>query len=264
MDERKQKKNFTLNTLNKIIVILYVFTGFGIFLTFTVIRIWKYLIIPFIALNAALAVLYKKNKEYGIHKKALIRVRIITILFTLLCISLPFVCISFENVRIMYQAKKIVFCYGVRAESSWNMKKFPNFLPKKCEDYYFETDCCIHAPDSSTEVYLSFYTDTESLKKLEKECINKNRYNSESEMNYDEYIASLNLTDEQKSDPEYMNYMLHSYLREIKGMYGGVFQRLDDKKISELDENTVIYTYFLSDGHGYAFDYDSGLFIMWD
>lgn len=256
MTKVKEKSRFSFSTLNSIIVLLYIFLG-GFFLTVFVIGLVSYFIIPFILLNVFLAKFYKKYKKYGLHKKTVIILRTVTIISTLFCISLPIVCIRFENSKIMYQPKKMVFSYGVRVYSEETMKRFPKNLPEKCEDYYFKTEPCMPAQDYSPTAYLSFYTDTDAIKELERNCRENDGFIPECEITYEEYF---------EENEEYyegdLKIIMSGYLQK-RGLPPYVYHRSSDKKQAELDKDTVIYNFTESNKYGYAFDYDSGLVVMW-
>lgn len=253
-DSKKCRSRFFL--LNLIIACCYIFLG-GAFLTIAVIGIVKYLYIPFILLNIFLAFFYKKYKEYGTYKKAVIILRTVAVIFTLFCISLPIVCIRFENSKIMYQPKKMVFSYGVRVYSEKTMKRFPKNLPEKCEDYYFKTEPCMPAQDYSPTAYLSFYTDTDAIKELERNCRENDGFIPECEITYEEYFEEK----EEYYEGD-LKIIMSGYLQK-RGLPPYVYHRLSDKKQAELDKDTVIYNFSESNKYGYAFDYDSGLVVMW-
>ena len=96
---------------------------------------------------------------------------------------------------------------------------------------------------------------------LEEKCKKKGGYTTEAEMTYSEYIADLEFTESELNDKELMLSYKCEYLKLLK-FPKHVFWQLSDKKQDILDETIVVYN-FDNSRHGYAFDYDSGLVVVW-
>ncbi|MBQ6945673.1 MAG: hypothetical protein IJN43_15335 [Ruminococcus sp.] len=213
--------------------------------------------IAFIALVFAI-VFHRKYKSKGKFKIGFTVSTIVSICCVFIVFVSPWICINFEKNKLIYPIKKSVYSIGVRLDS---VGHFPFLLPKECENYHFRTETCIHHPDYTECAYLSFYTNNDGIAKLEEKCREKGGYTTEAEMTYSEYIADLEFTESELNDKELMLSYKRKYLESLKfSLY--VFDHLNKEKQNELDENLVVYR-FKNKRHGYAFDYDSGLVVVW-
>lgn len=201
---------------------------------------------------------HDKYKNRGKCKKRFIVSTIISISCTVIVFASPFIGIKFEETKIMYPLKKAVYVMGVRSSAN---EILPKKLPKNASGYYFKTQLNFPAQDYSPYSYLSFYTDKDSIAELEEKCREKGGYTTEAEMTYSEYIADLEFTESELNDKELMLSYKCEYLKRLK-FPKHVFWQLSDKKQDILDETLVVYN-FDNSRHGYAFDYDSGLVVVW-
>lgn len=201
-------------------------------------------------------VFYKKCKKTGKFKKCFIVSTIVSICCVIIIFVCPFICLNFENSQAMYPIKKWVYSMGVCSES---MEYYPSSLPEKCEDYYFKTEDTIKNTDYNECSYLSFYTDKDSIAVLEEKCKEKGGYSTIAEITFDKYIESMGLTESELNDKELMLSHKRNYLKNLK-FPRGVYNQLNEEKLNELDESLVVYSL---PHHGYAFDYDSGLVVVW-
>ena len=213
--------------------------------------------IAFIALVFAI-VFHRKYKSKGKFKIGFTVSTIVSICCVFIVFVSPWICINFEKNKLIYPIKKSVYSIGVRLDS---VGHFPFLLPKECENYHFKTETCIHHPDYTEYAYLSFYTNNDGIAKLEEKCREKGGYTTEAEMTYSEYIADLEFTESELNDKELMLSYKCEYLKRLK-FPKHVFWQLSDKKQDILDETLVVYN-FDNSRHGYAFDYDSGLVVVW-
>ena len=89
-----------------------------------------------------------------------------------------------------------------------------------------------------------------------------------SKREYDGFIPECEITYEEyfEENEEYyegdLKIIMLGYLQK-RGLPPYVYHRLSDKKQAELDKDTIIYNFSESNKYGYAFDYDSGLVVMW-
>ena len=202
---------------------------------------------------------HDKYKNRGKCKKRFIVSTIISISCTVIVFASPFIGIKFEETKIMYPLKRAVYVMGVRSSAN---EILPKKLPQNINDYYFRTQLNFPVKDYSPYSYLSFYTDKDSIAKLEEKCKKKGGYTTEAEMTYSEYIADLEFTESELNDKELMLSYKCEYLESLK-FPKHVFWQLSDKKQDKLDETLVVYN-FDNSRHGYAFDYDSGLVVVWE
>ena len=211
-----------------------------------------------IAVNIIIAVLYKINKKYGKCRTPLIITRIIAIVLIFTSLAIPFIPMNCCETKQMYPIQRFIYVQGVRQSAN---EILPKKLPQNINDYYFRTQLNFPVKDYSPYSYLSFYTDKDSIAKLEEKCNKKGGYTTEAEMTYSEYIADLEFTESELNDKELMLSYKCEYLESLK-FPKHVFWQLSDKKQDKLDETLVVYN-FDNSRHGYAFDYDSGLVIFW-
>jgi hypothetical protein len=257
MTTKIRKKNTPLENLNNAIFILWLFFG-GPLLFILTVGLSLYLLFINLAVNLVLVIFYKIYQKNGKCRTPLIITRIIAIVLVFISISIPFIPASCCYTKQMYPIQRFTYVHGVRQSAN---EILPKKLPQNISDYYFRTQLNFPAQDYSPYSYLSFYTDKDSIAELEEKCKKKGGYTTEAEMTYSEYIADLEFTESELNDKELMLSYKSKYLESLKfSLY--VFDHLNKEKQNELDENLVVYR-FKNKRHGYAFDYDSGLVVVW-
>ena len=251
-----RKRTFIENFF--IIVISLFFLG-GFLFFFPVAGLLKYIIPIFLVLSFITIILNVIYRKTGICRLPMIISFIITVIFMCVSISTPIICITFENTKLMYPIKKAIFAYGVRVHSEATMARFPEKLPKNTEDYLFRTEGCLPAQDYSPHAYLYFRTDNEIIAQLEKECKEKGGQVTEPEMSYEEFLESRKPQNTATNYKESIIDIKRQYLK-TKGFPLIAFQFMSDDMQKQVDEDLIVYNF---SGYIYAFDYDSGLVVVW-
>ena len=252
-----RKRTFIENFF--IIVISLFFLG-GLFFFIPVIGLLEYIIPIFLVLSFITIILNVIYVKKGICRLPMIISFIITVIFMCVSISTPIICFTFENTKLMYPIKKAIFAYGVRVHSEATMARFPEKLPKNTEDYRFRTEGCFPAQDYSPHAYLYFRTDAETITQLEKECKEKGGQVTEPEMSYREFLESHKQKSTANNYSESIIDIKRQYL-QTKGFPPIAFQFMSDDMQKQVDQDLIVYNF--SSSYGYAFDYDSGLVVVW-
>ncbi|MBR2284091.1 MAG: hypothetical protein IJ874_06690 [Ruminococcus sp.] len=127
--------------------------------------ITQILFIPWLLSNLILAGLYRKWRETGFRYRRVVIARIAAVLLTLGIYVSPFICAFFNDVRLMYPVKKIVYEYGVYGLDYPEKCRvmLPETVPHDCDDYMMRTYGCLPAQDYRPYAYVWFHTDTAHL-----------------------------------------------------------------------------------------------------
>ncbi len=251
------RKSTKLEKINDTILLLWFFFG-GPLLFILIAGISLYLMFIHFAVNVVLVILYKIHKKNGKCRTPLIITRIIAIVLIFISIAIPFIPASCCYTKQMYPLQRFIYVHGVRQSAN---EILPKKLPKNASGYYFSTGLNFPAQDYGPCSYLYFYTDAKSISKLEENCKKMGGYITEPEMTYEEYLDSCTITDMHKDNAKHMEIHKSEYLFK-KGFSKIAFSFSSDKMKHDIDENLVVYN-FENHRHGYAFDYDSGLVVVW-
>ncbi|WP_028520487.1 hypothetical protein [Ruminococcus flavefaciens] len=247
----KRSVYFYINVL----FVLFFFLG-GCFLLFAANGITAILLLPFLAANFFLVILFRKNRKDGTFRAPLIIVRIITILFAVIIFAAPILGVSFKNNKLFYPVKRAIFGYGIRSDIEWK-KILPKHLPDNCDEYFFRTEMSFPAQDYHPYAYLIFRTDDQQIKEYIIEAENKGLEHIKNEKTFSEHIFE-NKTDIElyEQDIDYHVTVNSDYLSIPRH----VFIWLSDEQKLELSTEAVV---FVNGSYGCAFDESSGLCLFW-
>lgn len=213
--------------------------------------------------NILIVILYNLSRKWQIFRITLNIVRVITILLVVLSFVPTIILSNFKKSEFMYPAKKYVFAYGVRSStfSSTTMSRFPEALPENAEDYFFKTQPKIPAPEYRPLAILSFRTDKTTMEQFEAECKENGGQLVEYNTTFEEYLIENNQI-QYKDDAEYMESLKNEFSKN-RGFPINLIKYLDEVKQDDILGNSVVYKVESTLPHGYAFDYDSGLVVIW-
>ena len=254
MRKKIVRKRTFIENFFKVTISLFFLGGFLFF--FPVAGLLKYIIPVFLVLSFITIILNVIYVKKGICRLPMIISFIITVIFMCVSISTPIICITFENTKLMYPIKKAIFAYGVRVHSEATMARLPEKLPKNTKDYLFRTVCCSPAQGA----YLYFRTDAETITQLEKECKEKGGQVTECEMSFEEFLESYKQKSTANNYSESIIDIKRQYL-QTKGFPPIAFQFMSDDMQEQVDEDLIVYNF--NSSYGYAFDYDSGIVVVW-
>lgn len=249
----KQKKTgFAL--LNSVLAVSFFFGGI-IFLIATI-GITAMLLLPFIIVNAALAVFYGIYRKNGAMKVPVIFCRVTAILMVIVIFGSPIIGMSFSETPFMYKAKRAIFGYGVR--SGANMDTFlPKDIPDNCDNYYFRTQLCFVAQDYHHNAYLAFHCDDScfpeymaAAERIGEKYVNK--------LTFEQFISEkCNLESIEGLDVEQKAFVIGRY----HNIPPHVISMLKDEHRNMLTPSAEVYNNF--GPGGCVFDRTTGLMIFW-
>lgn len=215
--------------------------------------------------NLLIVVFYLIYRESGKLKLPLNILRVVTVLTIAVSLIPTAILTSFTDKKEMYSVKRQIFTNGVRYEGGreTTLERFPEQLPENIEDYFFHTDINKIAPDYVDMAFLSFRTDRAAIEQFEAEC-KKNGYKS-TDLNkeFEKYVDKEKENIKYLDDKESMFYLKKDFYIK-QGLTYDTFDYLDEEIQAEILGNTVLYTCESEIPHGYAFNYDSGLVIIWE
>lgn len=250
-----QKKSLWAVVNTAIAVLGFFSSCFSAIILMATLGITAPMILIDILLNVFLVIFYEKwrnIKDFQYYKgiklkKAVIILRISTIMAIILTYSITFIAVNSNLIYMkpMYQVKKFIYCHGVY---SGGMGGFlPAKLPEVCEDYKFVTQVGTIAQDYHPSAYLIFHTDTATMHELEedyKQIDNAELVEINIEAKYECFDKQKNVIDVPKAFP------------------GHVFMWLDDVHIDDFFD-AVFYKVPSYYNKGCIFDYSSGLVVYW-
>ena len=215
--------------------------------------------------NLLIVIFYLIYRESGKLKLPLNILRVVTVLTIAVSLIPTAILIKFTDNKEMYSVKRQIFTNGVRYEGGreTTLERFPEQLPENIEDYFFHTDINKIAPDYVDMAFLSFRTDRAAIEQFEAEC-KKNGYKS-TDLNkeFEKYVDKEKENIKYLDDKESMFYLKKDFYIK-QGLTYDTFDYLDEEIQAEIPGNTVLYTCEGKVPHGYAFNYDSGLVIIWE
>lgn len=258
--QKKKSSRRKLWIINGIILFITPILSLFSMLTFS---IAGYFFMPIIVTNLIVWILYILRQKWQKLSLPLNIARITAILTIILSMVPSAICINFETAELMYPLKKIIFAYGVRSQSATVMSRLPDTLPENIKDYHFKTQRWVPAQDYYPIAILSFRTDKTTIEQFEAECKENGGQLVEYNASFEEYLIAEELT-EYKDDVEFIEYVKHEYSRR-RGLPINAFFEFTKDKQEDIIGNSAIYTFNDSEyfSHGYAFDYDSGLVVVW-
>lgn len=215
--------------------------------------------------NLLIVIFYLIYRESGKLKLPLNILRVVTVLTIAVSLIPTAILIKFTDNKEMYSVKRQIFTNGVRYEGGreTTLERFPEQLPENIEDYFFHTDINKIAPDYVDMAFLSFRTDKAAIEQFEAEC-KKNGYKS-TDLNkeFERYVDKEKENIEYLDDKEMISYLKQEFYIK-QGLTYDTFKYLDAEIQAEILGNTVLYTCEGKVPHGCAFNYDSGLVIIWE
>lgn len=215
--------------------------------------------------NLLIVIFYLFYRESGKLKLPLNILRVVTVLTIAVSLIPTAILMRFSDKREMYSVKRQIFTNGVRYESGreTTLERFPEQLPENIEDYFFHTDINKIAPDYVDMAFLSFRTDRAVIEQFEAECKKKGYKPTDLNKEFEKYLHKEKENIEYLDDKESMFYLKKDFYIK-QGLTYDTFEYLDAEIQAEILGNTVLYTCESEIPHGYAFNYDSGLVIIWE
>lgn len=215
--------------------------------------------------NLLIVVFYLIYRESGELKLPLNILRVVTVLTIAVSLIPTAILTRFTDKAEMYSAKRLIFTkcvrYGDGKETT--LERFPEQLPENIEDYFFHTDINKIAPDYVDMAFLSFRTDRAAIEQFEAECKKKGYKSTDLNKEFEKYLHKEKENIEYLDDKESMFYLKKDFYIK-QGLTYDTFEYLDAEIQAEILGNTVLYTCESEIPHGYAFNYDSGLVIIWE
>ncbi len=215
--------------------------------------------------NLLIVVFYLVYRESGKLKLPLNILRVVTVLTIAVSLIPTATLMKFSDNKEMYSVKRQIFTNGVRYEGGreTTLERFPEQLPENIEDYFFHTDINKIAPDYVDMAFLSFRTDRAVIEQFEAECKKKGYKSTDLNKEFEKYLHKEKENIEYLDDKESMFYLKKDFYIK-QGLTYDTFEYLDAEIQAEILGNTVLYTCESEIPHGYAFNYDSGLVIIWE
>lgn len=215
--------------------------------------------------NLLIVVFYLNYRESGKLKLPLNILRVVTVLTIAVSLIPTAILIKFTDNKEMYSVKRQIFTNGVTYEGGreTTLERFPEQLPENIEDYFFHTDINKIAPDYVDMAFLSFRTDRAVIEQFEAECKKKGYKSTDLNKEFEKYLHKEKENIEYLDDKEFMSYLKQEFYID-QGLTYDTFEYLDAEIQAEILGNTVLYTCESEIPHGYAFNYDSGLVIIWE
>lgn len=215
--------------------------------------------------NLLIVVFYLNYRESGKLKLPLNILRVVTVLTIAVSLIPTAILTSFTDKKEMYSAKRQLFTKYVRYDDGkeTTLERFPEQLPENIEDYFFHTDINKIAPDYVDMAFLSFRTDRAVIEQFEAECKKKGYKSTDLNKEFEKYLHKEKENIEYLDDKEFMSYLKQEFYID-QGLTYDTFEYLDAEIQAEILGNTVLYTCESEIPHGYAFNYDSGLVIIWE
>ena len=215
--------------------------------------------------NLLIVVFYLNYRESGKLKLPLNILRVVTVLTIAVSLIPTATLMKFSDNKEMYSVKRQIFTNGVRYEGGreTTLERFPEQLPENIEDYFFHTDINKIAPDYVDMAFLSFRTDRAAIEQFEAECKKKGYKSTDLNKAFEKYVHEEKENIEYLDDKEIMSYLKQEFYIN-QGLTYDTFKYLDAEIQAEILGNTVLYTCESEIPHGYAFNYDSGLVIIWE
>lgn len=215
--------------------------------------------------NLLIVVFYLNYRESGKLKLPLNILRVVTVLTIAVSLIPTAILIKFTDNKEMYSAKRQIFTKCIRYDDGkeTTLERFPEQLPENIEDYFFHTDINKIAPDYVDMAFLSFRTDRAEIEQFEAECKKKGYKSTDLNKEFEKYLHKEKENIEYLDDKESMFYLKKDFYIK-QGLTYDTFEYLDAEIQAEILGNTVLYTCESEIPHGYAFNYDSGLVIIWE
>lgn len=215
--------------------------------------------------NILIVIFYLLYRESGKLKLPLNILRVVTVLTIVASLIPSAILMRFSDNKEMYSVKRQIFTNGVRYEGGreTTSERFPEQLPENIEDYFFHTDINIIAPDYVDMAFLSFRTDRAAIEQFEAECKKKGYKSTDLNKEFEKYVDKEKENIKYLDDKEYMAYLKKDFYIK-QGLTYDTFEYLDAEIQAEILGNTVLYTCESEIPHGCAFNYDSGLVIIWE
>ena len=250
--QKQKKTGFAL--LNSVLAVSFFFGGI-IFLIATI-GITVMLLLPFIIVNATLAVFYGIYRKNGAMKVPVIFCRVTAILMVIVIFGSPIIGMSFSETPFMYKAKRAVFGYGVR--SGENMDTFlPKDIPDNCDNYYFRTQLCFVAQDYHPNAYLAFHCDDSCFPEY-MAAAERIGEKYENKLTFEQFISEkCNLESIEGLDVEQKAFVIGRY----HNIPPHVISMLKDEHRNMLTPSAEVYNNF--GPGGCVFDRTTGLMIFW-
>lgn len=246
------------------IVMFFVLALTGFINLFTSNKIAFTLIIPFIIANVILREYYKKSKILFYYKKHVNICRIIAIALTVIICGSPIMMVGFNRTKPFYHLKQAVYSCGLSNVFELRTREFPDFLPRKCEDYYFIIKPHAPFPEApNTFASVSFYTDEETIEKYEREFAGKGYEKANSDKTFEDIMIEneINLSEISEMDSRWLT---KTYIKE-KGVPQYIVNFTEEEKILDLSHDVIVYKFINRPNFksGCLLDYDSGIVIFW-
>lgn len=215
--------------------------------------------------NLLIVIFYLIYRESGKLKLPLNILRVVTVLTIAASLIPSAILMRFSDKADMYSLKRQLFTECVRYEGGREatLERFPQQLPENIEDYFFHTNINIIAPDYVDMAFLSFRTDRAEIEQFEAECKKKGYKSTDLNKEFEKYLHKEKENIEYLDDKEFMSYLKQEFYID-QGLTYDTFEYLDAEIQAEILGNTVLYTCESEIPHGYAFNYDSGLVIIWE
>jgi hypothetical protein len=215
--------------------------------------------------NLLIVVFYLIYRESGKLKLPLNILRVVTVLTIAVSLIPTAILTRFTDKAEMYSAKRLIFTKCVRYDDGkeTTLERFPEQLPENIEDYFFHTDLGLIAPDYVDMAFLSFRTDKAAIEQFEAECKKKGYKSTDLNKEFEKYLHKEKENIEYLDDKEMISYLKQEFYIK-QGLTYDTFEYLDAEIQAEILGNTVLYTCESEIPHGYAFNYDSGLVIIWE
>ncbi len=215
--------------------------------------------------NIFIVVLYVFYRKSGKLKLPLNIFRVVTILTIAASLIPSAILMNFSDKADMYSVKRQLFTNGVRYEGGreTTLERFPEQLPENIEDYFFHTDINKIAPDFVDMAFLSFRTDRAAIEQFEAECKKKGYKSTDLNKAFEKYVHEEKENINYLDDKEMISYLKQEFYIK-QGLTYDTFKYLDAEIQAEILGNTVLYTCEGKVPHRCAFNYDSGLVIIWE
>lgn len=215
--------------------------------------------------NILIVIFYLIYRESGKLKLPLNILRVVTVLTIAASLIPSAILMRFSDKADMYSLKRQLFTECVRYEGGREatLERFPQQLPENIEDYFFHTNINIIAPDYVDMAFLSFRTDKAAIEQFEAECKKKGYKSTDLNKEFEKYVDKEKENIKYLDDKESMFYLKKDFYIK-QGLTYDTFEYLDAEIQAEILGNTVLYTCESEIPHGYAFNYDSGLVIIWE